>query len=153
MGLDEGLGRSISSLPSSLPFHNRCGDLSFVYNPQDTHRPIYCLLLQAVSQAGPVASLSLPTPLRCKTLARCMHRRDGGREGEGFFPPSSARSLKVGSERASDGAAWRPQATSSLGMHISLAPVLRPSVISHVRRAECHLDCSRTHVRNHAGLG
>ena len=63
----------------SLRLHNRCGDLSFVYNPQDTHRPIYCLLLQAVSQAGPVASLSLPTPLRCKTLARCMHRRDGGR--------------------------------------------------------------------------
>ena len=71
--------------PPSLPFHNRCGDLSFVYNPQDTHRPIYCLLLQAVSQAGPVASLSLPTPLRCKTLARCMHRR--ARVFSSFFRP------------------------------------------------------------------
>ena len=77
-------------------------------------------------------------------LYLCLHRSvvkllpdacTGGREGDGFFPPSSARSLKVGSERAME---RRPQATSSLGMHISLAPVLRPSV--------GHISCRTSRV-------
>ena len=134
MGLDEGLSRSIS-LPLSLSTTDV--ETYHLFTTPKTHTVpfIACYYKPSLRQAQSLLYLCLHRSVVKLLPDACTGGREGGR---GFFPPSSARSLKVGSERASDGAAWRPQATSSLARHAHISGSGPPSV--------GHISCPTSRV-------